>query len=321
MTHRTACLALLAALAASTAQAVPFVTAYTDGEQWNSIYAQGFSPLVNPTPDPGLDFVTPVYLDRFQFFKAGLIEGAVEVSEPVRLVILNNFFPDLTGLNAEHAAVVGVSTNSVDTASAPIGSPLTFNFDHLELDYAVNPDYAALYVTEGEGGELTPVLVPSMIADYVESEPGSGVFAPESDYGDPQLEFQYAASNFLTVNEFGTYLSAFDVPHGDASFVAYFDLPTLAGDYNNDGLVNAADYTVFRDNENQPVTLPNETVTPGTVSSEDYTEWAINFGQTLNAPYPTAPAGPATSIPEPAALGLVLLGGLSVLRGPRPAGQ
>ena len=77
----------------------------------------------------------------------------------------------------------------------------------------------------------------------------------------------------------------------------------VPGDYNDDGTVDAADYTVFRDNLGQNVTLPNENpaaATPGVVDLEDYTFWANNFGE------PTAPASSA-SVPEPGALVLGLM--------------
>src|SRR5690606_30580774 len=38
------------------------------------------------------------------------------------------------------------------------------------------------------------------------------------------------------------------------------------GDYNADGVVNAADYTVWRDALGQNITLPNENATPGSVT-------------------------------------------------------
>lgn len=62
--------------------------------------------------------------------------------------------------------------------------------------------------------------------------------------------------------------------------------PLLAGDYNDDGLVDAADYTVWADG----LTLANETATPGVVTAEDYTVWADNYG---------AAATTATTVPEP----------------------
>jgi len=92
----------------------------------------------------------------------------------------------------------------------------------------------------------------------------------------------------------------------------------LTGDYNNDGVVNAADYVVWRKSNGQNVTLPNDS-TPGTVSAADYTVWRANFGQTAAASgpstlltgfvrYVTSGLGSGTSVPEPASAVLVGFG-------------
>jgi len=72
-----------------------------------------------------------------------------------------------------------------------------------------------------------------------------------------------------------------------------------AGDYNNDGKVNAADYVLWRSGG----TLQNETATPGTVTAEDYTAWRLNFGGT-----PTSGSGLAGgAVPEPDSMLLSLV--------------
>ena len=78
---------------------------------------------------------------------------------------------------------------------------------------------------------------------------------------------------------------------------------TLPGDYNGDGVVDAADYTVWRDNLGSNVTLPGDT-TLGTVTSADYDVWRSNYGATQ--PVTGTEAQPA-STPEPASLLLVCL--------------
>lgn len=70
----------------------------------------------------------------------------------------------------------------------------------------------------------------------------------------------------------------------------------LTGDYNNNGIVDAADYTVWRDNLGSFTTLPGDT-TPGFVSQSDYTVWKSNFGAVGSAA--------TTSIPEPACCWLI----------------
>ena len=76
--------------------------------------------------------------------------------------------------------------------------------------------------------------------------------------------------------------------------------PSLPGDYNGNGVVDAADYVAWRKNLNMAATLPNDT-TPGFVSSEDYGVWRSNFGRTLAG----AGAAERAAIPEPG--GVVLL--------------
>jgi hypothetical protein len=62
----------------------------------------------------------------------------------------------------------------------------------------------------------------------------------------------------------------------------------IAGDYNNNGTVDTADYVVWRDNQNGAATLPHDT-TPGTVTTADYDVWKANFGKTLGSGLVSAP--------------------------------
>ncbi len=57
----------------------------------------------------------------------------------------------------------------------------------------------------------------------------------------------------------------------------------LAGDYNNDGTIDAADYTIWRDNLGA-ATLPNRAPgIGGAVGTADYDYWESHFGMTLAA--------------------------------------
>ena len=50
----------------------------------------------------------------------------------------------------------------------------------------------------------------------------------------------------------------------------------VQGDYNNNGVVDAADYVLWRNGG----PLQNEIDTPGTVNAADYTAWRARFGST-----------------------------------------
>jgi hypothetical protein len=78
----------------------------------------------------------------------------------------------------------------------------------------------------------------------------------------------------------------------------------LPGDFNNDGSVDAADYTVYRDNLGAAVTLPGDP-TPGNVTADDYAIWSSNYGAT--APAPSMAFAMAAAVPEPTTGALVVL--------------
>ncbi len=92
---------------------------------------------------------------------------------------------------------------------------------------------------------------------------------------------------------FGT--TSFGGAHGWGTIYAY-DLPplNLDGDYNGDGVVDAADYIVWRNDLGQSITLPNDT-TPGTITAADYDVWRSNFGNQAGSGSSVVSA----EIPEP----------------------
>jgi hypothetical protein len=86
--------------------------------------------------------------------------------------------------------------------------------------------------------------------------------------------------------------------------------PGVAGDYNNNGIVDAGDYLIWRKKLNQSITIPND-ITPGTVVAQDYTEWRDRFGKTTF----DFGAGSGANIPEPAAMHLAaMLAAVALLR-------
>jgi 3-keto-disaccharide hydrolase/Dockerin type I domain len=84
------------------------------------------------------------------------------------------------------------------------------------------------------------------------------------------------------------------------------------GDYNADGVVDAADYVVWRQTLNQTVSLPGEGADGdlnGVVGATDYPIWASNFGRSLN---PGGHAFGQSAGPEPGGLCLATLAGLAL---------
>ena len=82
----------------------------------------------------------------------------------------------------------------------------------------------------------------------------------------------------------------------------------IPGDYNENGVVDAADYVLWRQNLGSGITLPNDS-TAG-VAADDYTRWRVNFGKSAGA------AGRvAAEVPEMSSLALLTMGGSILARG------
>ena len=83
----------------------------------------------------------------------------------------------------------------------------------------------------------------------------------------------------------------------------------LIGDYNSDGKVNAADYTVWRDRLGQNgANLPDrDPGNPGNISLADYNSWKANFG---NAGAGSGQFG-GGAVPEPTTLFLLAVASIA----------
>ena len=305
---RAAVLMAVSCAASLPAHAITFSNSYTDGGSWRTIYAQGFKASVSPTPNPGLGLTDTVHLDRFQFFKS----GTADTASNIQLAIVNNIFLNLQTFTTGSPELVGLSTNTIaSTASIATGDPITFNFNHLPITYGAdnqdelgNNNYAAVFVNNN-GGTLTPVLVSALGVDYLE-----GQNEIESDYG-PLGDYYLSTSNFTNTDSFGTFFATFNATdsgrYGDSNFVATYDLPAgVAGDYNGNGAVDAADYVLWRNGG----PLQNEIDTPGMVNAADYDAWRAVFGNASGA----GSASGVTGVPEPTALSLTIIASLGILR-------
>ena len=83
------------------------------------------------------------------------------------------------------------------------------------------------------------------------------------------------------------------------------------GDYNGNGVVDAADYTVWADTLGQVVTTPGEGAdgnANGVVDQDDHAFWANRFGNVIEEE-PLDP-GNGSSVPEPGSLVLLVIGAL-----------
>ncbi|WP_425395540.1 endo-1,4-beta-xylanase [Aeoliella sp.] len=77
-------------------------------------------------------------------------------------------------------------------------------------------------------------------------------------------------------------------------------VPILVGDYNDDGTVNLADYTLWRNTLGSDTELSADGDGSGKVDAADYMLWKQNFGSSLPSTYYS------TAIPEPTTCSLVV---------------
>lgn len=116
--------------------------------------------------------------------------------------------------------------------------------------------------------------------------------------------------------EIGLWAGSFN---GGVAGTAQFDwaeiiLGVPAGDYNEDGVVDPADYVIWRQTKDQEVTPWSgaDGNGDGMVTDEDYNVWVTNFGKTIPDLF-GAGAGVSAAAPEPASHALWLTAAISLL--------
>jgi glucose/arabinose dehydrogenase len=92
--------------------------------------------------------------------------------------------------------------------------------------------------------------------------------------------------------------------------VIYVTPDLAAGDYNDNGIVDAADYTIWRDSFGSTSDLRADGDGDQLIDDDDYAVWKWTFGNLANAGAATA----LSAVPEPASVWLLVAGCLGSLR-------
>jgi len=133
-----------------------------------------------------------------------------------------------------------------------------------------------------------------------------GVKLINQDQGEENGNFVIEMEQFDYFGLYGSKIGDMDIMI-DNIVISTGTVVTVEGDYNGNGVVDAADYTVYRD------TL-GDSVTPGTgadgdgdgtIGPGDYSYWKTRFGNTSGSGS-GAGAAAATAVPEPSGLAWLL---------------
>jgi hypothetical protein len=150
------------------------------------------------------------------------------------------------------------------------------------------------------------------------------------DLTNPNFEFHFTVSGatsdfemFETTIALPDAVQSFDLTFITGALVAsgaiYIDdisvslvmAPELPGDYNVDGIVDAADYIMWRDSLGQTGTgLAADGDLNGMIDLGDYTVWRMHFGETVGS---GADASASAAVPEPTSLVMLNIGVLAML--------
>jgi hypothetical protein len=211
---------------------------------------------------------------------------------------------------------IKVTGNDGSGGATPIGVGVS-NYDG---------EYDTTYGIDGNGnGEVDganvyyntvePTLVDGADYTHVSFLLSDGTISADTNV--PVPTFDNTSPLFFSIN-FGNTGFGYNTGNSisiDNVLIEFLDtVPAVPGDYNGDGVTDAADYTVWRDNLNATGT-PGEVTGDGTgsdlagnpdgvVDEYDFEYWKINFGASSAGAGASALA--AVAVPEPASLALVL---------------
>ncbi|MEQ8847495.1 hypothetical protein [Botrimarina sp.] len=131
--------------------------------------------------------------------------------------------------------------------------------------------------------------------------------AMAANFDAPPFDFDPAPMNSFRFGSPSGVTSDTGVAHFDNLYLALEEAAAeLLGDYNGNGVVDAADYTVYRDTLGDSVAAGEgaDGNNNGVIDPGDYDVWANNFGEAGSS---------AVATPEPTAALLVSLAGLAAL--------
>jgi hypothetical protein len=175
--------------------------------------------------------------------------------------------------------------------------------------YAVSFWIAATSTSAGNPSGINPVWDENR-GNQASLAVGS-LFAPATNAGPMAYQFysfiETASSSVTRLDFHGTDVS------GSILLDNVLVAPLGPGDYNHNGIVDAADYTVWRDTLGSTANLAADGNQNGSIDSGDYDVWKANYGNNSGSG-----ASANATVPEPATRRLLLAGILAMCCRLRP---
>ena len=195
---------------------------------------------------------------------------------------------DIAGLgtvNLNHSTTGSGTVNNSGTLGTAGSTNLSFDLNNTgTLRFDLGPNNVDSFDVLGNV-DLAGILDVRLEPDYAPDPGQQFVVLTAGHLIDRGLALTTTAQQMFNINV--------DVTNDEVVLTA-IGSDGVTGDYNNNGIVDAADYTVWRDNQGTTHLLPNRDPShSGAIGQDDYISWKTNFGNT---------GGNAAAIPEPASL-------------------
>lgn len=230
----------------------------------------------------------------------------LEVDSPVVFLVELTGLPAGSGLDALFATVeydgnlLGIATL---TPGGTLPNPL-----HDPLDFATNTQPGMVDGAFTTFGTTEPAHISNLGVFY------SFTITPIA-VGSGSIGLSFTDASQFNASNPGEPILIGATANDALTFTVIGNLP---GDYNNDEVVDAADYTVWRDRLGSMGSPgipadgsgPIEGIPDGVVDQFDYTFWKSQFGASSNA---ALVSGLAIQVPEADTLGLFLLGAMALI--------
>jgi arabinogalactan endo-1,4-beta-galactosidase len=298
---------------------------FNDGYVWTGgSHSTGFNNLAslmsagingaNEAAGPGNEPLVMIHHDQggnwdgqngSRWFLDRIIPRLQNNGTPVDMIGLS-YYPKFHYSGPGNGDLADVQT-SLNNAASTYGKPVAivetgFPFwgAQWEPDYDPldgNPNNNNFDVSEQGQQEFLQALVD--VVQNVPNDMGQGVFwwYPEALNMEVNDDWVWEGGRYGLFDEDGEALPALDV------FNQF--IPVLAGDYNGDGKVSAADYTVWRDTLGSTTDLrANGDDSNSVIDQDDYLVWLDNYG--FGNGSGSGAGFLSSSVPEPASIALLV---------------